>query len=410
MAYPKMYKVHQRFDAPVLKDIEATVEKEFSALQLQEKVKPGQRIAVTAGSRGITNIPRILATVVAEIKKLGAEPFIVPAMGSHGGATAEGQKEVLRSLGITEETMGCPIVSSMEVEVLGNTDFGANVYIDKNAFGADGIVVVNRIKPHTGFRAANESGLLKMMAVGLGKHKGCVEVHKYGLGKMVLAAGRIFLEKAPIVCGIGIVENVYEETAIIKGFLPKEMKKGEAELLELAKSYLPRLPFDDIDVLIVEEMGKNISGTGMDVNVLGRMMKLGEPEPDRPRIKRIVVLDLTEESHGNALGMGLADVITQRFYEKINFAATYENVISAAVLERGRMPVFRPTDEEAVQVALASLGNIEPEAARIVRIKNTLELAHLSISEAMVAEAKDNPALDILGDGEVLSFIEGNIV
>lgn len=410
MTYPKMIEIVQRFDAPILEDVEGEVRKELSRLNLANRVKPGQRVAITAGSRGIANIPNIIAEIVAEMKKLGADPFIVPAMGSHGGATAEGQIEVLASLGITEASVGAPIVSSMEVVEIGRTSFGARVYIDKNAYTADWIVVANRVKPHTGFRASNESGLLKMMAIGLGKHKGCTEVHKYGLARTVYEAGLTILNKARILCGVAVVENAYDQTSLIRAFSPDEIEEGDAELLKLAKSYLPKLPFDDIDLLIVEEMGKNISGTGMDVNVIGRMMKLGEPEPDSPRIKRIAVLDLTEESHGNALGMGLADVITKRFYEKINFEATYENVISAAVLERGRMPVFGEDDEDAIRIALNSLGSVTPESVRVVRIKNTLELSHLIISEALLEEARQKPNLKIVGSPAEMSFVDGRLL
>lgn len=396
MSHFKMINVQQVFNCPCLTDIEMEVLNQLSSSGAGRKVKPGHKIAIAVGSRGIANITRILSSIISELKKLGAYPFIIPAMGSHGGATAEGQLEVLKSLHITEESVGAPIISSMDVVEIGRTCNGARVYVDKNAYNSDGIIVVNRIKPHTGFKAKHESGLFKMMAVGLGKHMGCIEVHKHGLWPTVYETGRVVLEKAPILCGIGIVENSRDETAVVKSFTVDTIEAGEAKLLEMAYAYLPKLPFDDVDLLIVEEIGKNISGTGMDVNVIGRMMKLGEPEPERPLIKRIIALDLTKQSHGNALGMGLADIITQKLHNKINFDATYENVISAGVLERGRMPVIAATEAHAIQIALNSLINIKPEDARVVRIKNTLELSYISISEALIEEAKSNHNLRII--------------
>ncbi|MGI6605355.1 MAG: lactate racemase domain-containing protein [bacterium] len=410
MDFPRFYKVRQNMECPVLRDVEGAVRDELSRIKLQEQIKPGTRVAITAGSRGIANMPLILKTVAAFIRAAGAEPFLVPAMGSHGGATAEGQLGILESLGITEESMGVPIISSMEVVEIGRTEQGIPVYFDKNAWSADAVFVVNRVKPHTGFRAANESGLVKMISVGLGKERGCTTMHQSGLAEAIPAAARVSLATGRIIGGLGIVENSQEETAEVRATLAADLMQVDAELLVKAKAYLPQLPFDDIDVLVVDEMGKNISGTGMDVNVIGRMYKLGIPEPERPRVKRIVVLDLTEASHGNALGMGLADVTTKRFVSKIDIAATYANVIAAGVLERGRTPVSVENDREALRVALSSLTGIAPEAARVVRIKNTLELQELQVSEALFEEVKAHPRLELLGESAALEFdAEGNL-
>ncbi|MDK2925936.1 MAG: hypothetical protein PWQ41_1710 [Bacillota bacterium] len=411
MNFPLFYRVKQNLECPVISDVEGAVRAALSTLRLSERIRPGARVAITAGSRGIANIPLILRTVVQAIRKAGGEPFLVPAMGSHGGATAEGQLAILASLGITEESVGAPIHSSMEVVEIGRTEKGVPVYFDKNAWSADGVFVVNRVKPHTGFRAANESGLVKMIAVGLGKEKGCTAMHKHGLAETIPAAARVALKVAPIIGALGIVENSREETAEVRAARPEELFDVDAELLRRAKDYLPRLPFDDIDVLIVDEMGKNISGTGMDVNVIGRMYKLGEPEPERPRIKRIAVLDLTEASHGNALGMGLADITTKRFLSKVDVAATYANVIAAGVLERGRMPVSAENDREAIRIALASLPGIPAEKARVVRIKNTLELEELEVSESLRPEVEASPRLQILAGPEALPFDSaGNLI
>ncbi|MDK2856810.1 MAG: hypothetical protein PWQ86_2023 [Bacillota bacterium] len=411
MDFPLFYRVKQNLECPVINDVEGAVRAALSSLRLSERIRPGARVAITAGSRGIANIPLILKTVVQVIREAGGEPFLVPAMGSHGGATAEGQLAILASLGITEESVGAPIHSSMEVVEIGRTEKGVPVYFDKNAWSADAVFVVNRVKPHTGFRAANESGLVKMIAVGLGKEKGCTAMHKHGLAETIPAAARVALKAAPIIGALGIVENSREETAEIRAARPEEIFEVDAELLSRAKEYLPRLPFDDLDLLIVDEMGKNISGTGMDVNVIGRMYKLGEPEPERPRIKRIAVLDLTEASHGNALGMGLADITTKRFLSKVDLTATYANVIAAGVLERGRMPVSAENDREAIRIALASLPGTPAEEARVVRIKNTLELEELEVSEALRPEVEANSRLQILAGPEPLPFDDaGNLI
>jgi hypothetical protein len=350
----------------------------------------------------------IMRDLVRILKENSAEPFLIPTMGSHGGGTAEGQAEILESLNITEESVGAPVVSSMEVVEIGTSRFGFPVLVDRHAAEADGIIVINRIKPHTEFEGPIESGLMKMMAIGMGKHKGCFEVHKqtvqYGYRDVIPEIGGVILEKLPILFGIGIVENIYDETAFIRAIPPSEFMKEEQKLLSQAKKFMARLPFDKIDVLVVDEMGKNISGAGMDTNVIGRIMFIGEKEPEHPQITRIVVLDLTWEAHGNAVGVGLADYTTQRLADKTDQEVTAINCITAMSPEKGRLPIVLKTDREAVEAALDTIGAIEPEKARLVHIKNTLEIGELDISEALLEEVQGRKDLKLKDKLGPLSF------
>ncbi|MDI7260554.1 MAG: lactate racemase domain-containing protein [Thermodesulfobacteriota bacterium] len=414
MNYPRMYHVYQVFEAPKVVNIEEALNRELESVQIRSRIKEGSRIAITAGSRGIANIDQILKHLVHFLKENLAKPFLIPAMGSHGGGTAEGQLEILRSLNITEGAIGAPIISSMEVVEIGRSSFGFPVLVDKHAAEADGIIVVNRIKPHTEFEGPIESGLMKMMAIGMGKHKGCLEVHKqtvhYGYREVIPEIGRIILERLPILLGVGIVENIYDETAMVQAIPPSQFLVEEKRLLAEAKRLMARLPFDKMDVLIVDEMGKNISGTGMDTNVIGRIMFIGEKEPERPRITRIVVLNLTDESHGNAVGIGLADYTTQRLLEKMDPWATSINAITAMTPEKGRIPIVLKTDKEAMEAALNTIGAVDPEKARVVHIKNTLEIGELDISEAFMREVEGREDLKLVKELGPLSFDgQGNL-
>jgi hypothetical protein len=378
------------------------------------EIEKGARLAITAGSRGIANIDRILRCLVAFFKAKGAEPFLVSAMGSHGGGTARGQREVLESMNITEATMGVPIVVSMEVVEIGRSSFGFPVLVDKHAAEADGIVVVNRIKPHTEFEGPIESGLMKMMAIGLGKHKGCFAVHQqtvtYGYRRVIPEVGTVILDKLPVKLGIGIVENIYEETAVVQAILPPRFEEGEKQLLARAKGLMARLPFDEIDVLVVDQIGKNISGSGMDTNVIGRIMFVGEKEPERPKITRIVVLGLTEGSHGNAAGIGLADFTTRRTVEKIDLEVLAVNAIAAMTPEKGRIPIALETDRGAVEAALQTIGAIPSQEARLVHIKNTLELVELEVSKTLLPIVEEHSDLEIVAEKGTLAFDEaGNL-
>ena len=391
-----MAKVRQVFDQPEIKDIPAKISEELEKKRLKDRVKPGQRIAVTVGSRGIADIPLILKTIVAELKAVGAEPFLVPAMGSHGGATPEGQIQVLHSLGVTEESVGAPIEASMEVELVGCLPDGVEIYLSRTALKADGIFVVGRVKPHTDFKGDIESGLLKMMAIGLGNQKGAemIHWHRYdGYHRILPEAGRLIAEKTNIVMGLALLENAHHKTAEIHALYPEEFYEKEKQLLEAAKDLLPRLPFNDVDVLVVEELGKNISGVGMDTNVTGRFWMPDENDPRAPNIKKMAVLDLTEETHGNAIGIGLADVTTRRAYEKIDYHQTYVNCLTQGSGETGKIPPFLANDRDAIATAIRISGPIQPEAARVIRIKNTQELETLYISEALVDELRASPEL-----------------
>jgi hypothetical protein len=399
MKFPRMFLAERKRESPRIGDVRQAIVAEMQKLNLHSVVRPGMRVAVTAGSRGITDNVLILATVVSELKRYGADPFVIPAMGSHGGATAEGQLGILKALGITEETMECPIISQMEVVQLGHTPEGIPVYIDKVAASADGIVVVNRIKPHTEYKGEIESGLLKMMAIGLGKHKGGYTTHSYAvqLGYQIAipAVGRHILKEAPILFGLGVVENAYDETAIVAAVEPGLFEETDQSLLKKAKEFLPRLPFEKIDILVVDEMGKEISGTGIDTNIIGRVMFVGGPEPEWPKIIRIVVLDLTDKTCGSALGMGLADFVTRRLVNKIDFPVTYVNCFTAMTPEKGRVPPTGETDREAIEWAFQTIGAVEPQDARVVKIKNTLHLDKIYISQSLATELKSQPDWEI---------------
>jgi hypothetical protein len=408
MNFPKVYRIRQNFDRTAVPDIPATVKAELRKLPLGKRIKPGQRVALTAGSRGVANIALILKAAVEHLKSLGAQPFIFPAMGSHGGATAEGQADLLAHYNVTEAFTGAPVLSSMEVVQISQTEDGVPVFIDKHASQADWIIVVNRIKPHTKFKAPIESGLMKMMAIGMGKQKGAEYYHKAALQftfpKIIVDAGRVVLKKAPVLCGIGTVENGYDETAKIVALNPEEIESREKELLELAKKMMPRLPFNDVDLLIVDEMGKDISGTGIDPNVTGRNRDLIGVFPHPTNVKRLFVRDLTANSNGNATGIGLADLTTQRLVDKINYQATYMNCITGISLEKAAVPMHFKTDEEAIKVALGSVGLIPAEKSRIVRIKNTLLVDEVEVSEAYGEEMKKRSDLEVLEGPKPMSF------
>lgn len=405
--YPKLYKIRQNFNNTKIENVQEEVIKELELINAKSLIKPDMKIAITAGSRGISNIALIIKTICDYVKECGGKPMIIPAMGSHGGATAEGQAHVLEELGITEKTMGAPIVSSMEVVQLGVTPNGAPVYMDANAYNADGIIVVNRVKPHTDFIADTESGLLKMIAVGLGKEKGCSAMHDYGLAKTIPQSARVSLKKAPILLGLAILENSKDETYKLKAVLPENFEEVEKELLKESKSLVPKLPLDELDILVVEEMGKMISGTGMDTKVIGRMKIFGEEEPETPKINKIIVLNLAESSNGNALGIGLADITTKKLVDSINFDMTYTNIIATTFLERGKIPLTMANDKVAISTAFNTIGSVTPLEAKVAIIKNTLDLSELYVSEAAL-RAIDKNKVEILEEGIEIKFDENN--
>ena len=412
---PRIFKIRQKIDPPRLENIEKRVEELLDQFRLPEKVKRGERIGITAGSRGIKDKPRVLKTIISRLKDLGASPFIVPCMGSHGNGTAEGQREMLESLGITEKSMGAPILSSIEVEEIGRTRFGTPVYADKNMCGADKIIVVNRIKLHTDFKGEIESGVVKMMVIGMAKPKGALMVHrltiKNGFPPVIAEIAPIILKKLPIFFGIGIIENQYDETAMIELLKPGEMIEKEKVLLKKATELMPTLPFDQIDILIIDEMGKNISGAGMDTNVIGRNNFIAGTKPERPNITRIFVRDLTEESHGNAAGIGMAEYATKRLVDKVDLPSTYLNSITGMIPDNARIPIAFEKDREALSIAHYNSGVFDPEDLRILWIKNTLHLEYLYASEALLKESRSNPSLEIQSEPFDFPFDgSGNLV
>ncbi len=390
---PKMVTVRQKFDAPTVADIPSLIDSEFSKPGIRSKVKPGQLVAVGCGSRGIANIDIIAKSVIRGLLALGAKPFIFPCMGSHGAATAEGQKEVLEGYGISEATMGVPVRATMDTTVVGQLDDGTAVHMDKNAAQADAIVVINRIKPHTSFRGPTESGVTKMLSIGIGKINGATTYHTHGMDTFPTLLPKVRdvnLKARNILFGVGIVENAYDQTAAIELIPGERIGEREPFLQEMAKRNMPRISFSEIDVLVIEEMGKNISGAGFDPNITGRSRS-----PDwvaDPLIKKIVVLGLTPQSHGNATGIGGADVITMRLYRQMDIGATYANVITSMSLGGAAIPLIMNTDREAISLAVKSVVRVNPKDCRIVHIRNTLDLGEIRVSEPMLAEVKAIPA------------------
>lgn len=402
---PRLARVRQTFAAPRVADVAAALRSELAKDSVAGRVRPGMRVAVAVGSRGVAELPTLAAVTVAELKRLGAEPFIVPAMGSHGGATAEGQREVLADLGVTEASAGCPILASMEVVEIGRLDNGLPVYIDKHAHDADGIVVINRVKPHTAFRGPNESGLVKMITIGLGKQKGAESCHAYSFKYMaehIVAMAGIILAKMPVLFGVGTVENAYDQVARVVAVPADELIETDRKLLVEAKANLPSLPFSQIDVLIVDRIGKDISGDGMDPNITGRY-----PTPyasGGPEVAKMAVLDLTDATHGNANGMGTADFTTRRLVDKTDFAKTYANGLTSTVVGPTHTPTVLECDRDAVQAAVKTCNARDLTRVRLVRIADTLHLGELRVSEALLAEAATHPRLTVTGAAEEMRF------
>ena len=414
MAFPKVVRVRQRFHSTRVDDIPDRVAREVGRLDLSSRLKPGDSVAITAGSRGVANIAAITRSLAEELKKREARPFIVPAMGSHGGGTAAGQRGVLERYGITEASMGVPVRATMETLPIGESPEGVPVVLDRNALEADHIAVVNRIKPHTDFDAEIESGLTKMLAIGLGKHQGAIRYHRankrYGYYRVLTGVAEVVRRRCSILLGLGIVENGYDQTGVIEAMTSDELFEVEKRLLKVAKSWMARIPFDRGDLLLVDEMGKNVSGTGMDTNVIGRRAGSGQPFAGAPRFSRIVVRDLTSESYGNAIGVGMADVVTRRLVDKIDTRPTYVNALTSTNLESVRIPVTVDSDREALETAISTSSASSGEACRMVWIRNTLKLDRLVASEALLDEVGGNRDLQVLGRPGELDFdAQGNL-
>ena len=408
---PRMVKIGQKFNADEIANVPESLRQALVKSGQLDFVKSGMSIAIAVGSRGVDQIPALVRTTVEELKKKGAKPFVIPAMGSHGGATAEGQADVLAHLGVTEQSVGCPIISSMEVVEISRLSNGLPVYMDKNAYHADGIVLINRIKPHTAFRGPNESGLVKMIAIGLGKQKGAETCHSYGFKHMAVhvpAMAREAIAKTPILFGIGTIENAYDHVAKIVVAGANELIETDKSLLVEAKAALPRISFSPIDVLVIDEIGKDISGDGMDPNITGRYPT---PYPTGgPEVSKMVVLDLTEKTNGNANGVGTANFTTRRLVEKTDFKAMYANGITSTVVGPTAIPMTLDCDLDAIRAAVKTSNALDFSKVRLVRIKNTLQLGELLISEALLEEAAAIPNVTILSEPFEMKFNEqGNL-
>ena len=403
---PKMAAVLQRFDDAHISDVEKAVREQLTRPEITARVNSGMRIAIGAGSRGIANIGITVRATVQALRELGAEPFVFPAMGSHGGARPEGQQAVLAGYGITEEDVGAPIRATMDTILIGEMKDGTPVHMDRYAHEADGVVLINRIKPHTSFRGPIESGVVKMIVIGMGKIQGATHMHAHGMDlfpELLPRVAAFLMERTSILFGIGVVENAYDRTAIVEALLPDALVEREVELQTKAKSLMGRLYFSDIDILLIDQMGKEISGAGFDPNITGRNHR-GVTGFDDPKVQKIVVLDLTKMTNGNATGLGLADVITRKLYDAIDYPSTYGNVITSAYLDGALIPIAMPTDQQAVQLAIKTLVRVKQGQARIVRIRDTLSIDKISVSEPMLTEVKQHPDMSIIGEPAPFDF------
>ena len=408
---PELIPIRQKFPDDRVDDPAEAVTQHLGELDVP--IAPDSRVAIAVGSRGIDSLAVIVRAAVSHVKQRGGVPFVVPAMGSHGGATAEGQREVLRGYGITEQSVGAPIHSSMDVAELPSGDLPIGVFMDRRAWESDGVILINRIKPHTDYHGPYESGLVKMAVIGLGKHRQALDIHRFGvhgLRDLIPQCAKVILESEKILCGIGIVENAHDKACLIEALPGDQVLTREPALLEQARQRMPSLPMEDIDVLVIDRMGKDISGCGVDPNIIGRIRIQGEQEPDSPRIKSIVVTDLTDASHGNALGTGLADVITRRLYEKIDLDVTYENAYTSSFLERAKLPVIAPTAAQALDFALRSCGAIPAGEERIIWIRDTLHLCELYVSAIVLREVSPSPEIETAGEPVAMFDSEGGLV
>ncbi len=409
---PRVVKVGQKFERPIIANVEEVFGERLQHTRVLESVRPGMSIAVGVGSRGISNQPLIIRTLIGQLKAKGAKPFIFPAMGSHGGASAEGQQDLLARMGITEQAMGSPIRATMDVVDMGTAENGLTAWFDACAAAADGIVLVNRIKPHVSFRGKYESGLMKMIAIGLGKQKGAEACHQLGMERMVdniAALGRVGISTGKILFGVALLENAYHETCRIEVIPARDIEEQEVGLQAEAKRLEPRILFDQLDVLIIDEIGKNISGTGFDNNVVGRY-HLPHMKSEGPFITRIAALDITDASHGNANGLGILDFTTNRALQKFSFNETYPNSLTSTVPTSAKIPMVLKNDRRAIQAAIKTCNIADFRQVRLARIKNTLEAHRMEISENLAPEAHANPRMEILSSPYEFAFnAEGNL-
>jgi hypothetical protein len=414
--YPLVFRIRQKVEAPRIEDVPGEVETRLSNLALRNRIEPGHSVAIAAGSRGISNSHLIIKAIADHIKGLGADPFIVPAMGSHGGGTAEGQQDILESYGITEAFCGCPIRSSMDTVIVCEAAEGFPVHFDKHAHAADHVVLCNRIKTHTQFAGEIESGLMKIMLPGLGKHAGATVYHRaiqdYSFGRILRSVANEVLTRCSIVAGVAIIENCYGESARIEAVLPEHIEEREPALLVEARQLMPGLPFETADILLIDEIGKNISGTGFDVNVVGRKVLIHEAaESEFPKVRMIALRDLTDRSHGNAEGMGLAEFCRTRLLEKADTQVTRVNALTSGHYEGAMPPIDFETDREMVAVMLSQIGLTEPPRAQLLWIRNTSTLTEIECSAAYLEEARKRLDLEILTGLRPLPFDpSGNLI
>lgn len=409
MPFPRMVRVRQKFDSDHLTDIAGETARQLASLDLKQKVRPNQTVAITVGSRGIANIAIITKAICDHVRSLGGKPVIIPAMGSHGGGTAEGQREIIESYGVTEEFTGAKIRASMETVIVDRTPHGIPVHFDRQALDCDHVIVSGRVKPHTGFVGDIESGLHKMMLIGLGKHAGAKIYHRaildYSFKEIIEAVADVVVEKCKILCGLGIVENAYDQTALIEAVAPANFRSREKALLTLARKGMPRLPFKEVGLLIVDEIGKNISGSGMDTNVIGRKF-VGNPDEGRDDVccKRIFIRGLTDETHGNACGIGLAEFTNRRTIEQMDANITRINALTGGHPTAAAIPIVYDTDYEALESALQTVGLDEPENAKVVQISDTLHVAEVLVSEAYLPQIERRDDLEVLEGPSEMEF------
>ena len=412
---PRVFRLRQTFPRPRVHDPAAEVHAQLARLRLDEVVRPGQSVAISAGSRGIANIAEITRAIVNHVRSLGAEPFVVPAMGSHGGGTADGQRRVIESYGLTEASLGCPIRSSIDTVVVCQTKEGLPVHFDREAFEADHVIVCNRIKPHTMFAGEIESGLMKMMLIGLGNPAGARIYHRaiedFSFDQIVRSVATEVIAKCRVVAGVAIVENAYDETAGVEAVRPKAMESREKELLRLAKQWITQLPFRYVDLLLIDRIGKEISGVGFDVNVVGRKFVDHRAAADEfPKVKRIALRGLTPDSHGNAVGVGLAEFCRSSLLRQMDVRATRLNAVTSGHVTAAMLPLDFETDREMIDVALRTVGLVEPQQARLLWIADTMKLDELECSEAYLDEARGRDDFQILTEPRELQFDEkGNL-
>jgi hypothetical protein len=411
LAYPRMMRISRSFRVEEIDGLSEEIRRELAKLPLRESLTPGASVALAVGSRGIDRIALIIHTLVQELRGLGARPFVVPAMGSHGGATAEGQQRILCELGITERSVEAPIESSMEVVQIGSTAQGLPVLFDSHAYKADHVVVVNRVKCHTEYSGDIQSGLNKILVIGLGNHQGAGAYHKaiqhLGFERVVRSACQVILRRVPILFGLALVENQRHRIGVIRALRPRDFWREERGLLRLASSWMARLPFSRADLLIVDEIGKNLSGSGMDTNVIGRKrFHHQSAEKEWPKITRIFARDLSRETGGNAIGIGMADFTLRRLVDKIDTKETYTNCITCNDPAGASIPIYFDTDREVLDAAFQTIGNVEPERAKIIRIRNTLELEELLVSEAYQEELAGRSDIRVAGEVQRLAFDE----